>query len=67
MQLKKLYKHKNCTDAAIYVLNIYSYPERFSLRVKWFNIVNPKNIFDMGVRDDIIIKLKDLHNWEEIT
>jgi hypothetical protein len=65
----KLMKHKQCTDTAILVLGKLLIPERgvYRLKVRWINIVNPLNHFDLGVTDTLYIKEKTLkEDWHEL-
>lgn len=66
----QLYKHQYCTDTAIMPVKPLRYsPDRkvYKARVRWFNIVNPKNVFDMHVppngTENIEIKEEDLKKW----
>lgn len=66
----QLYKHKNCTDVALMPVKSPRYSTTrkvYKLKVRWFNIVNPKNVFDMNVgdngTDNVEIREEDLKNW----
>lgn len=64
-----LYKHKNCTDVAILVLSSFYVAERqtYKLKVRWMNIVNPNNIFDVGIQERLEIpRTKFNKEWELI-
>ena len=66
MVLGKLYKHKNCTDVAIELLRQPSFVKENSLykmKVRWFNVVNPDNIYYI-CEGNIEIKKEDLKNWK---
>lgn len=66
MKTFNLYKHVNCTDVAFMPIKRPFYvPEKkvYKVKVRWFNVVNPKNVFDLGVVDHIEVKLEDTKNW----
>lgn len=63
-----LSKHKLNRDVAMRIVlakGITSAKE-IKLKVLWFNIVNPKNIFPLHPFDDVTIKISDLGNWEDM-
>lgn len=67
MRIMQLYKHKRNTDVAI----MPTKPPRYSatrnvykVRVHWFNIVNPRNVFNMNVPETIEIKAENMKDWE---
>jgi hypothetical protein len=67
MKSNHWYKHRNCTDTAIYVTKSFYVKEIevINISFKWFNIVNPKNPYDMGLEDTATIAISDFHqNWE---
>lgn len=67
MRKGELYKHINGRDCAIMPLDIrYSTRGVYKVRVRWFNIVNKENIFDMNCIDKIEIKKEHIHNWKII-
>lgn len=58
-----IYKHELNTDVAFQVRKQFSLPNKVKLRITWYNIVNPKNIY--RIEDDKIeIKKKDLKKWK---
>lgn len=62
----KLYKHWNNTDVAMCVLKKYYIRQKhvYKLKVLWFNIVNPNNIYSTGVRENITIDATTFNkNW----
>lgn len=62
-----LYKHENCTDTALMpVKRPFFVPEKqiYKVRCRWFNIVNPNNVYDMGVVDNVVIKAEDIRRWK---
>lgn len=64
-----LLKHIRNTDVAILVLKKYFIPQKdyYKVKVKWMNIVNPNNIFYIGVQETLIINRKKfLKEWEII-
>jgi len=64
----QLYKHENCTDVAMMFVKYPVFiPEKngYKFKVRWFNIVNPRNVFDMNEPDTIFIKKEDLPKWKE--
>lgn len=65
MKLFTLLKHKNNTDVAIKPISVTELDGEQHISVYWYNIVNPRNIYKM-VGERIIIKDKDLKNWEII-
>lgn len=60
----KLYKHINCTDTAIEVLRLTKIKDKLVLKVSWYNVVNPKSKFKLGVTETIKIPTKDWKNWK---
>ena len=65
----RIYKHDNCTDMAIMpVENPFFITEKrgYKVKVRWFNVVKPENIFDMGVMETVFIKAEDMKNWKEV-
>jgi hypothetical protein len=59
-----LYKHDNNTDVALMPLDIAESGDVYKIKCRWFNIVNPKNVFDLGVVDSVEIKSQDLKKWK---
>lgn len=52
----QLLKHPKNTDVAMLVLRrFYRDDGYFYLNIRWFNIVNPANVFDMGVKEHIVM------------
>ena len=65
MKKGSLYKHNNGRDVAILPLDIrLSTRDVYKIKVRWFNIVDPDHIFDMGCPDRIEIKKEDIRNWK---
>jgi hypothetical protein len=67
MKVHQWYKHRNCTDTAIYITKSFYVKETETLKVSfhWWNIVNSNNPYDMGLEDKATISLKDFRdNWE---
>lgn len=60
-----LYKHISNTDvAATFLSKTYSTDMRaFIVKLIWFNIVNPKNIFKIE-NDTVVIDSNDFKNWK---
>lgn len=60
------YKHVHNTDVCIYVLHRFYIKEtdEYSVRFRWFNCVNPKNVFDLGIQETVRIKKADAKLWE---
>lgn len=52
-----LLKHPLMRDVAMCVLRKFYKPEEamYYLNVRWINIVNPANVFDMGVKEHIVM------------
>lgn len=65
MRIFNLYKHENCTDVAILPIKIFYVFEKsgYKVKVRWFNIVNPDNIYDINFSETIFIKANDLKRW----
>lgn len=59
-------KHINNTDVAMMVLDKKYQPsnDTYRIRCRWLNIVNPRNVFDLGIIDNVVIKRDDMSNWE---
>lgn len=67
MRAGNTYKHIECTDAAILVLKVqYHDQKRVKVRVSWVNVVNPTNVFPMGLVETIEIRREDLSKWKAI-
>lgn len=66
MKLNKLYKHKNNTDVALYPIDANYLGHTNYYLVRWFNIVNPSNWFNMGVEDIARISPEEEKDWEVI-
>lgn len=59
-----LYKHNLNTDVAFSVIKQFTKPNGdIKLKVKWFNIVNPDNIFPID-DDKILITKEQIKNWK---
>jgi hypothetical protein len=58
-----LYKHKNNTDIAFQVTALGSTSYSQILSVRWFNIVNPDNIFLIDYQDSIVVIDEQSHDW----
>lgn len=68
MTIGKLYRHARNSDVAMMPLTIGHMahdPKVYNIRCRWFNIVNSGHVFEMGVVDDINIKIEDLPKWRE--
>lgn len=67
MKTMTTYKHDLNTDVAMFV--IASKPvtnEQTRYRVRWMNIVNPKNVFSCTDKYDYVdVKHEDEKNWRE--
>ena len=60
-----LYKHKNNTDVAA-TFRSKTYNENmkaYIVKLTWFNIVNPNNIFKID-NDTVVIDPGDFKNWK---
>lgn len=67
MRAGNLYKHENNTDVALYpVRSPFYVPEKkiYKVKCRWFNIVNPLNVYDMGIVDNVVIKAEDIRKWK---
>lgn len=63
----KLLKHKNCKDVAIAILRDHVLNGVHHVKVRWFNVVNPGNIFDMGLPvEHLMIKDENMKDWKEV-
>lgn len=60
-----LYKHKNNTDVAFSPISVRQQDKSLLLFGRWYNIVNPTNVFFIE-DDEITIKLSDVDKWEEV-
>ena len=58
-----IYKHKNNTDVAFYVIDANLVESKYYLTGYWLNIVNPNNMY-MLQPDNITINLEDSCKWE---
>jgi len=65
MYPNRLYKHKNNTDVAFVPVNVLQGQSDLLVFGKWFNIVNPNNVYLID-SDQITINLSDLEKWEQI-
>ena len=65
MKTLSLYKHKHGKDVAMMPVEMFTVVHRGVVMIKchWFNIVNAKNVFNMGKVDSIEIKLENLGDW----
>jgi ubiquitin C-terminal hydrolase len=64
MRIFELYKHVNCRDVAIMPKKIYKLPHKLIIKIKWFNVVNPANKFDLHCDETIEIKTEDISKWK---
>lgn len=68
----KLYKHKRNTDVAMCIMKAFyvkspGVKTYYKPKVRWFSIVNPANIFDTGIQENLKIdRNKLLTEWELI-
>jgi len=55
VQKGKLYKHIYGRDVALMPVHMILIPGKnvYQIKCRWFNIVNPKNVFDMGCPDKV--------------
>lgn len=61
----KLYKHIYGRDVAILITHRFFVAGKgYKCKVRWFNIVNPRNQFDMGLPETIWIK--NMKEWKEL-
>lgn len=58
-----LYKHINNTDVAFQVTLIGFNDYSQFISVRWFNIVNPDNIFLIDTQQGITVPDEDSHKW----
>ena len=63
MNTHELYKHNLCTDTAILPVSIHYHIDGFKIKIWWFNIASVNNIYNMNLKETILIKHKDLKNW----
>lgn len=66
MRSFNLYKNTYNTDVAMYPVKVLYIPPKngYIVKCRWFNIVNPENVFDLGVIDRCFIKKEDINNWK---
>lgn len=60
-----LYKHIYNTDVGFAPISVKRSEKDLVLFGRWYNIVNPTNVFFLG-DDQITINLSDIDKWEEI-
>jgi len=60
-----LYKHINNTDVGFVPVSVTRRKSDLILFGRWYNIVNPTNVFFID-DDEITIKLSDIDKWEEV-
>lgn len=60
----KLYKHVNNTEVAAEFKRVIKVPTGRKIKVTWYNIVNPNNIYPCGITEEIFIKEDDIKNWK---
>lgn len=58
-----LYKHINNTDVAFQVTSIGFTGYSQLISVRWFNIVNPDNIYLIDTQHGIAVLDEHSHNW----
>lgn len=58
-----LYKHRNNTDVAFQVTSIGFTGYSQLISVRWFNIVNPDNIYLIDVQHGITVHDDQSHDW----
>jgi hypothetical protein len=64
-----IYKHINNTDVAICIIKSFYVKERdyYKFKVRWMNVVNPNNVFDTGVQENLKIpRQKFSKEWVKI-
>jgi len=61
-----MYKHAYGRDVAMRVLSLYKVPEKcvVKLKIAWYNVSNPDNVFSMGLTDRITIPYDKLQDWK---
>ncbi len=67
MKIMGLYKHKYNTDIALCILKSFyvQQGDYYKLKIEWFNIVNPNNIFTTGVKENLKIDRSTfLKDWD---
>ena len=60
----KLMKHINNTDVAAEFLRVVRIPRGAKVKVCWYNIVNPKNIYPIGIVEEVFIPTEKLTEWK---
>lgn len=67
MRIGQLYKHVNNTDVALMpIKHPFKVPgkDRYKIKISWYNVVNPVNIFPCGVTETVTIRSEDIQNWK---
>ena len=61
----RIYKHKNCLDAAIIPVKAFYIKENdtWNLKVKWIIYKNDKYVRDLGVTQRLRIPNSEMKNW----
>ena len=63
-----LFKHDKNTDVAMQVMKRFyiSEDDTYKIKIRWWNIVNPANVFYTGVQETIRIdRKKFLKEWNK--
>lgn len=63
---RTLFKHINNTDVAAEFLKNYYIPEKktYKIKISWWNIVNPDNIYPIGITETITISKEKINDWK---
>lgn len=66
-EVRNLYLHENCRDAAIMILNIYTVNELdVELLVSWWNVGTCHDPEPMNIYEEIKVKRSDIDKWKAI-
>lgn len=67
MNTLNLYKHISGKDIAIAPKHIIFISEKnvYKVKVSYYNIVNPKFPYPIGITETVEIKKEDMKNWKE--
>lgn len=59
-----IYKHVNNTDVALKILRVVKLDKGLKVKGSWINIVNPNNIYSIGLTEEFLIEKEQIKNWK---
>lgn len=62
--MNKIRKHVNCTDVAAEFLRVIKVPDGYKVKLSWINIVNPDNVYRIGITEEVLITNEQMPNWK---